>query len=149
MQQEQKLTNQNTFPESSGIRLHLVGMRILVVEDALDLQLLLSEILKFQGAEVYLASNGEEALQQIARSSPFDMILMDLQMPILDGYETTERLRASGYKTPILALTAHALSGERERCLALGFSEFMSKPIDIAKLIALILRWTSAAAYVV
>lgn len=136
------------FSESSGAQLPMLGIRVLVVEDALDLQLLLSQILSFQGAEVELAGNGKDALELVGRSPAFDVIIMDLQMPVLDGYQATVRLRTSGCQTPILALTAHALAGERERCLALGFTEFMNKPVDIARLVTLILRWTRATARV-
>lgn len=134
--------------ESSGSSLALLGLRILVVEDALDLQLLLSQILGFQGAEVSLASHGAEALALIDSSQRFNCIIMDLQMPVLDGYETTQRLRAAGNSTPILAITAHALAGEKERCLALGFTDFMSKPVDFMRLISLLQSWTRSTARV-
>jgi len=86
------------------------------------------------GLDVTVATNGQEArdraLEADKKGRPFHLILMDMQMPVLDGYEATQQLRAAGYRKPIVALTAHAMDAEREKCLAIGCDDFASKPID-------------------
>ncbi len=109
-------------------QLRLENMKILLVEDSLDNQFIASRMLKMSGADVDLASNGAEALNQVQQHR-YDLILMDLQMPVMDGYEATEKLRKSGYGAPIVALTAHALVEDRKKCLSLGFNDHLSKPI--------------------
>ncbi len=111
----------------------LWGQKILLVEDAEDIQELLRYILAHQGAEVDLARNGQEALDGWRRRS-YDVILMDLQMPVLDGIHAVLAMRAEGCKIPIVALTAHAFVGERERCLLAGCNEYLTKPIIIKTL---------------
>lgn len=118
----------------------LSGLRILVVDDSADNRLLIHRILSKHGAEVEVAENGEEALR---RAAPFDMVILDIQMPVLDGYETTVRLRERGFTAPIIALTAHAMSTERERCLKLGCNDYLTKPIDSALLIEALARFRS------
>ncbi len=106
----------------------LENLRILVVEDSEDNQVLLKYLLTRMGAKVSLARDGMEALEFVERQD-FDVILLDIQMPNLDGYQTAKILRSRGFGQPIIALTAHALQHERERCLNNGFSEFLTKPI--------------------
>ena len=117
----------------------LLGARVLVAEDNGDNQRIIALRLKMVGAEVTLAANGREAVEQVslARSlgRPFDLILMDMQMPVLDGYEATRLLRSMGVRTPIVALTAHALPEDRQECLHFGCDEYVSKPIDWAALV--------------
>ena len=107
----------------------LDGIRVLVAEDSVDNQILVGRFLQMAGAQVDMAENGEIALEKM-RHGKYDVVLMDLQMPLKDGYETTAELRKEGFKTPIIALTAHALKEERTRCLVSGFDEHISKPID-------------------
>ncbi|HEX4925109.1 MAG TPA: response regulator, partial [Bdellovibrionales bacterium] len=109
----------------------LDGMHILVVEDLPDNQLLISRFLRMAGATVDLAGNGWEALKKTAGpDDTYDLILMDIQMPEMDGYQATRKLRERGYDRPILALTAHALKEEREKSLAAGCDDHLTKPID-------------------
>ncbi len=107
----------------------LRGMGILVVEDVRDNQLLIRQILRRAGAGVDLANNGLEGLEK-AMQKDYDIVLMDLQMPIKSGFEATSELRAQGYRRPILALTAAALNEERERALQSGFDDLVTKPIN-------------------
>lgn len=113
----------------------LDGLRILVVDDTADNRLLISRMLSKSGALVEFATNGPEGVDR-ASNQPFDLILMDLQMPEMDGFEATERIRKKLIKTPIVALTAHAVDEIRERCEQTGFSGFLTKPVDSKSLMA-------------
>ncbi|MES2745682.1 MAG: response regulator [Bdellovibrionota bacterium] len=106
----------------------LNGMRILLVEDSHDNQLLITRMLKLSGAHIDIASNGREGVEQALRAD-YDVILMDLQMPVMDGHSATQELRRSGYQGLIIALTAHAMAEERQRCESSGFNSHLSKPI--------------------
>ena len=124
--------------------------RILLVEDGLDNQRLISLVLKKAGAEVALADNGQEAVERVLAewhgedgstdhpAEPFDLILMDIQMPVMDGHEATRLLRKSGWKGPIIALSAHAMDHEMRAIREAGCDDFMGKPIQRDKLLALI-----------
>jgi PAS domain S-box-containing protein len=124
----------------------LQGVKILVVDDAPDNQILISRFLKSAGAEVDLAANGLEGVK-MALAGDHKIVLMDIQMPQLDGYEATLNLRNHGYKTPIIALTAHAFKEERDRCLKVGCTDHLTKPVDRRNLIEQVARIVSAAAH--
>ena len=102
--------------------------------------MLIKHLLTKAGASVQLADNGQIALDLIlADNAPtFDVILMDMQMPVLDGYQTTAELRKLGHDLPIIAVTANAMSNDRDKCLNAGCDDFLPKPINRTKLIQLI-----------
>lgn len=110
--------------------------RVLVIDDGEDNRRLISMYLAKAGAQVALAGGANEGIE-LALPEAFDVILMDMQMPEMDGLETTQRLRARGVRTPIVAVTAHVMMGYRERCLASGCDAYLSKPIDRQGLIKL------------
>jgi len=115
----------------------LRGRRCLVVDDHAPNRDLVSYLLEQRGAVVTTAVDGSHCLELIREQgeTAFDVVLMDMQMPVLDGYETTRRLRTQGFRRPIVALTAHGMSQDRERCLAAGCDAYLSKPIDEPSLI--------------
>jgi CheY-like chemotaxis protein len=107
--------------------------RILVAEDRAASRELITTVLESIGYDVIEAVDGEEALHKAAES-PVDLIILDLQMPKLDGFQVISMLRANGRfaETPIVALTASAMQGDRERALTAGFSTYVTKPVDLA-----------------
>jgi PAS domain S-box-containing protein len=119
--------------------------QVLVAEDGPDNRVLVSFYLEHAGLEVTLVENGklacDAALKAQADGRPFDLILMDMQMPEMDGYAATTLLRELKYTRPIVALTAHALGGDREKCLACGCDDFAVKPIDPARFMATIRKY--------
>jgi CheY-like chemotaxis protein/nitrogen-specific signal transduction histidine kinase len=119
--------------DTKGIQ--LPSSRILVADDGESNRKLLELVLSRAGAEVVSVENGQEALGA-ALSESFDLILMDMQMPVMDGYTAATALRNAGYELPIIALTAHAMRGDEEKCLAAGCSGFLTKPIEIDRLLA-------------
>jgi len=122
----------------------LQNRRILLAEDGPDNQRLISWILKKEGAKVVVADNGQIAFDLASKANsdgcPFDTILMDMHMPLLDGYEATRGLRNSGYTSTIIALTALSMVEDRQKCLQAGCDDFATKPIDRKKLIGMILE---------
>ncbi|MCX6123989.1 MAG: response regulator [Proteobacteria bacterium] len=124
----------------------LNGLKVLLVEDTLDIQLLISACLTDDGADVTTAGDGAKGVE-LALSRHFDVIIMDLQMPILDGHEATRELRLQKYAGPIIALSASAMSEERAKCQKSGFTDFISKPIHSTKFSCIIFRATSNQPY--
>jgi two-component system, sensor histidine kinase len=121
----------------------LNGLQVLLAEDLRDNQVLISRFLEGAGAQVSLASNGQEAVEQ-AMSQPFDIVLMDVQMPKMDGCEATTELRSRGYRKPIIALTAHAFREEKKRLLDAGCNAHIPKPVNRKLLIDEIVKMTNA-----
>jgi CheY-like chemotaxis protein len=116
--------------------------RLLVVEDHPVNQRVMQIMLTRMGAQVTLAADGEQALQAL-RSGRFDAVLMDCQMPVLDGYEATARIRAgeTSRRLPIIALTANVSSDDRQRCLDAGMDDFLAKPVSAEKLAEVLSHW--------
>ena len=127
--------------------------RFLLAEDNPVNRWFLETILRRAGATIDVAENGVSVLEKVSASMErngdsdssirgYDLILMDMQMPVLDGYEATRRLREQGYKGPILALTAHAMAEDRKKCLEAGCSDYATKPIAKSQLLKLCHKWT-------
>lgn len=108
----------------------LDGHKILLVDDSPDNQKLFGRILTGAGAKVESAHDGGAAVEKFKATPDFIMIIMDIRMPHVDGYEATRQIRALGYDGPIMALTAHSNPGEEEKCRTAGCSDFQLKPID-------------------
>lgn len=115
-------------------------LKVLLVDDSLDNQLIVTHLLKRTGVFIDTASNGREGVDK-ALAGNYDLVLMDLQMPILDGYGALNELKQLSYKKPIIALTAHAMKEERVRCLESGFADHVSKPVDRQVLVKVISQY--------
>ncbi len=128
----------------------LEGKQILVVDDDIRNMFALSQILKAEGVNVLKADNGELAVARVTEhlenDKTIDAILMDIMMPVMDGYEATRQIRSLNGKCnmPIIALTAKAMAGDREKCLEAGADDYLTKPLDEAKLLALLRQRLSA-----
>ncbi|MBL8473761.1 MAG: response regulator [Rhodocyclaceae bacterium] len=124
------------------IRERLAGIRILAAEDVEMNRQVLQELLGGEGARLSLVENGQLAVDRVQAegAAAFDVVLMDIQMPVLDGYQTADRLRVMAPGLPVIGLTAHAFPEERARCLAHGMVEHVAKPFDLDDLVAIILH---------
>ena len=114
------------------------GLHILIAEDNLVNQKLAAKLLEKQGHTSLIANNGREAVEAW-ETEAFDAVLMDMQMPVMDGLEATKEIRAKeqelGRHITIIAMTANAMTGDRERCLEAGMDEYIPKPVDVMKLV--------------
>lgn len=134
---EQAFIDPTVSPHPSILR----DLKILIVEDAPDNQALMAQILLNQGAHIFLAENGDVAIEMVLKHS-FDIVLMDLQMPVRDGFEATMELRKLGYKGPILAVSAAAMKEERNRALSVGCDDHLTKPISMESLVEKVADFT-------
>lgn len=132
--------------EAAGHEYEQAPEAVLVVEDNPVNARLIMTLLEQAGYEAIAAENGREALEAVAKR-PFSLVLMDIQMPEMDGLEATRRLRSDPrtQSLPVVAVTAHALIGDRERCLAAGMNDYLTKPVDREKLLSTISRYLKAA----
>jgi CheY-like chemotaxis protein len=114
------------------------------VEEGPENQRIFMHFLKYAGANALLAKNGLEGVEMAKKhSEEISLVLMDIQMPELDGHSATRQLRADGFVQPIVALTAHAFQEEIDRCLLAGFSAYQTKPVDIPELVELVITLTT------
>ena len=144
----QEAIAQKAEQSGTGRQNRLAGIRILVVEDNLINQQIAREFLVSQSAIVTTAMNGKEAVDMLAaKTRTWDLILMDIQMPVMDGLTAAKLIReTAGLESiPIIALTAHALVSDRQRCIAAGMNDYVSKPIDLEVLLSTLERWVSPA----
>jgi CheY-like chemotaxis protein len=122
-------------------------LHILVAEDNALNQKMLTTLLKKWQHFVFVVGNGAEAVDFLTHQ-PCDLVFMDVQMPVMDGYDATRAIRAkemqSGHHTPIIAFTAHAMKGDRERCLAAGMDDYLSKPVSVEQVGAILKRFCAA-----
>ena len=132
-------------PHTAGAR--LAGLTVMSVEDEELNRMVLREILEHEGATVVLTENGQQALDRLEELGPasFDIIIMDVQMPLMDGYEATRRIHSIAPSLPVVGLTAHSMAEERDRCLAAGMVAHVTKPVDVDYLVAVLLQQLSSA----
>jgi PAS domain S-box-containing protein len=121
---------------------HIKNKKVLLVEDNVINQKIAEKMLSRLGLISTIANNGNEALQRlIDQGEVYDMIFMDIQMPVLNGLDTTRELRSRQIKTPIVAMTANALQGDREICLSVGMDDYVGKPVKMTDLMAILMKW--------
>jgi CheY-like chemotaxis protein len=145
--QEALLDRSPTTNEAAPHKIELHG-RILLAEDGLDNQRLICLLLRKAGADVATVENGqlavEAALAAVEAGEPFDVVLMDMQMPVLDGYQATRQLRKRGYTGPIVALTAHVMAEDCQKCLDAGCNDYLPKPFQKRALLEMVARHITA-----
>jgi len=133
------VTSPTVLSEQRAGECPLSGRRVLLAEDGPDNQYLISLHLRRAGAEVTLAANGREAVDAVSAAKregrPFELVVMDIQMPELDGFGAASLLRQDGFSGPIVALTANAMQGDRQKCLRAGFDDYCTKPVDFEQLL--------------
>ncbi len=133
-----------------GATPHYDGLRVLLVEDNTIHQQIELNLLSSVGAEIDVANNGVEAIQKLGKQRLYDIILMDLQMPEMDGFKTTEYIRFNCpyySEVPIIAVTANAMETDKEKCLQIGMNDYISKPIEVNSLYNILEKWLGVKLY--
>ena len=143
---ESRVRDDGLITLTSARREHLLGAKILLAEDNLINQEVATEILSDVGIVVTVANNGQEAVEAIMRQ-PWDAVLMDMQMPVMDGYQAAREVRKDPrfLNLPIIAMTAHAMSGDAEKCFEAGMNDYVPKPFEPADLFAVLAKWVKPA----
>ena len=118
----------------------LAGKRILIVENDIPSRVLLEIILEELGCSFETAVNGQEGVDKV-RQKEFNIVLMDVRMPFMTGYEATKKIRETYKDLPIIALTAHAIDGVQGKCLEAGMTDYLIKPFEQEQLVAMLLKW--------
>jgi len=139
MPADKQQTIQQLYSHDTGLK----DKKIMIVDDDMRNSFALSKLLADKGMMPKIAHNGQKALDLLSKNGSVDLILMDIMMPVLDGYETIKQIRSQPkYRDlPILALTAKAMKGDREKCLAAGANDYLSKPIDVDRLFSMLRVW--------
>jgi CheY-like chemotaxis protein len=139
MPQEKQQTIKQLYNEDEMLK----DKKVLVVDDDMRNSFALSKLLSDKGIIVKIAKNGQKALNMLNESPDVDLILMDIMMPVMDGYETIKRIRAQRKfnSLPILALTAKAMKDDREKCLEAGANDYLAKPVDVDRLFSMLRVW--------
>jgi CheY-like chemotaxis protein len=121
---------------------------VLVVDDDMRNTFALSKVLRSKGLKVLMAQDGDKALAQLRANPDMDIVLMDIMMPGKDGYQTIREIRAkpAWQKLPVIALTARAMPGDREKCLDAGANDYLTKPVDIDRLLSMMRVWLQGGA---
>jgi CheY-like chemotaxis protein len=133
-------TSEGDLIVAAAVNSHrLMGLKILVADDSNDNQLLMRHLLATEGARIDTGANGEDVLA-LAKQTTYDLVLMDLNMPVMDGHKATVALRKNGYKGPIIGLSAHVSDDDLQACVSEGFSRCIERPVDRADLVNHILR---------
>ncbi|HET6148541.1 MAG TPA: response regulator [Polyangia bacterium] len=143
--QDGRASTRRVAPAQAPSEVHLEGKKVLIVDDDMRTVYALSATLRAKGADVAVAENGQMALTTLADRPDVQAVLMDIMMPGMDGYETIRRIRRDGRhgELPIIALTAKAMKGDQEQCLASGASDYLPKPIDVDRLLQMLDRLLS------
>ncbi|MCC9654995.1 ATP-binding protein [Rhodopirellula halodulae] len=140
-----RLAKEKAQADANSELLRLPAKRVLIVDDGEANRRLIELVLKRAGAQVGTAENGQEALDAIELANEsndaYALVLMDMQMPVLDGYSATRQLRSSGNTTPVVALTGNAMRGDREKCIEAGCDDFLTKPVNLDELLAMVSQY--------